>query len=121
MAQKALESTIFQRLASEPICHLLYAKLFELEKDQQKDFFSGVAEVKLVADDFRCFINVVMRYGPSAIEVIEPEEIHLNSDEMHSLIADISELTQVFTSQITAMMKDDERRLLYQKMLDKKE
>lgn len=120
-AREALEKMVFERMGSEPYVDLLEVRLYEITKDAEKGFYSGVVEVKLVSRDFRWFVNTIMRYGPSAIEIIEPEEYNLSSDEMHSLVADVSELTQTFTSQILALLKDEERLAFYNKMLESKD
>ena len=120
-AKKSLESAVFSKLKQEKESKILEIKIFDILKDDAEDFFSGVSEIKLVSNDFRTFINMIIRYGPSAIEIIEPEEIVLKSDEMHSLVADISEFTQMFSTQIMAMMKDPERRQLYQKIVSQEQ
>ena len=115
--QKALERTIFDSLADEDPVKLINVKFYELTRDPVNEFFSGVVEVKLLFRDFRWFISVVMRYGPSAMEIIEPHSVKLNLDEMQSILADVSELSQTFSSQILALLKDDERKAVYDKML----
>lgn len=116
-AEKALKRTIFEGLAKEKFVKLLYAKLYDIRKDKDMEFFSGVVELKLIARDFRWFVSVVMRYGPSAIEIIEPEKVTLSMDEMQSLLADVSEIAQTYSSKIISLLKDDERKKLYEKML----
>ncbi|MFH1789031.1 MAG: hypothetical protein ABH834_06595 [Candidatus Altiarchaeota archaeon] len=120
-AKKALEKTVFEKMLSEEYVTLLEARLFEIKKDEKADYYSGVAEVKVLARDFRWFINTVMRYGPSAIEILEPEEYHLSSDEMHSLVADVSEIVHAYTTQIMSFLRDEERVALYNKFLKKEE
>lgn len=116
--QKALERAIFDSLANENNVELLCVKFFELQKDEEKGFFSGVVEVESLFRDFRWFINVVMRYGPSAIEIIEPQGgVSLTLEEMQSIIADISELTQTLSTQLLRLLKDDERKKIYERML----
>ncbi len=117
-AKKALERTVCNSLASEQSVSLLNVRLYDILPDKEKKTFSGVVEIKALFRDFRWFVSVVMRYGPSAIEIIEPEEYKLNLDEMQSIIADVSEFSQTFSSQIHAMLKDNERKELYKKMLD---
>jgi hypothetical protein len=80
-----------------------------------------VAEVKLIADDFKSFINVSMRYGPTGIEIIQPTEVKLDSDDMHALAGDVSSMMQLFSNQIIAMLRDPERAALYTKMFEKKD
>lgn len=114
---KALDRTIFDSLVNEDSVTLLNVKFYELEKDEKNEFFSGVVEVKLLLRDFRWFVSVVMRYGPSAMEIIEPNSVKLNMEEMQSILADVSELSQTFSSQILSLLKDDERRAIYDKMV----
>lgn len=116
-AEKALEAMVFTKMASEPFAKLLEVKLFDLKPDDEGKYYSGVVEVKLVTDDFRWFVNLIMRYGPTAIEVIEPDEVHLSSDQMHSLVADVSEITQSLSARILSMLSSEERRKLYDNMV----
>jgi len=114
--QKALERTVLDSLANEDPVRMLYVKFYELTKDEQKGFYSGVVEAELLLRDFRWFINVVMRYGPSAMEIIAPQSIKLNLDEMQSILADVSELSQTMSNQILSMLKEDERKKVYARM-----
>jgi len=120
-AKSALENTVFNRMAQEESIYLLEVKMFDILKDKGKKkgekLFSGVAEVTLVAEDFRWFINTILRYGPSAFEIVDPPEVRLNSEQMHSLAADVSDFVHMYSQQIIAMFKDPERRHLYEKML----
>ena len=118
-AKKALESTIFGNLLEEKYIDLLRVRFFDIRKDKTGDFFSGIAEIKLLSRDFRWFVSIVMRYGPSAIEIIKPHNVNLSLDEMHSILADVSEISQSYASQIMALLKDDERRMLYQRIIGK--
>jgi hypothetical protein len=114
-AKDALENTVFNRLLEEEYATLLEVKMYEIKKEEG-GYYSGVAEVKILARDFRWFINTIMRYGPSAIEIVEPGEYKLSGDEMHSLVADVSEIVHAYTTQIMSMLKDDERLALYNKL-----
>lgn len=116
-AKKALEKTIFDSLASEKYVTLLNVKFYEILEEDEKGKYSGVVEIKSLFRDFRWFVSVIMRYGPSAIEIIEPESYTLNLDEMQSLVIDVSELSQTFSSQILTLLKDKERGELYKKFL----
>ena len=120
-AKSALENTLFTKLAKEENISLLEVSVFDIIKEKSKKkgekFFSGVAEVKLVADDFRWFVNIIMRYGPSAVEIVEPVEVKLNAEQMHSVVADVSDFVHMYSQQIIAMFKDPERAVLYDRML----
>jgi hypothetical protein len=117
-AENALKRVVFDGLAGEKSAKLLYAKLYDIRKDKGKtgDVFSGVVEVKLLVRDFRWFVSIVIRYGPSAIEITEPEKVTLTLDEMQSLLVDVSEFAQSYSSRIISMLKDDERKKLYETM-----
>lgn len=115
--QKALERTVFDSLVAEENVTVLNVKFYELQKDAKDEYFSGVVEIDLLLRDFRWFINVTMRYGPSAIEIIEPHHVKLNLDEMQSILADVSELSQTFSSQILALLKDEERKKIYSQVV----
>ncbi|MBM3308964.1 MAG: hypothetical protein FJY77_01800 [Candidatus Altiarchaeales archaeon] len=116
-AKKALENTVLDRMVHEPDFHVLEVKMFDLVKEEGQEYYSGVIEIKSVARDFHAFLNVVMRYGPSAIEILSPEEITLKSDEMHAIVGDISNFVATYFANIFSMLKDEERVALYQKML----
>jgi len=120
-SKKALESVVFERMIKEKDASLLHAKMFDIIKDEDSEVFSGVVEVELVSRDFRGFLNIIMRYGPTAIEIIEPDKVTIETDEMHSLIADVSEMTQVYSNQIMALLKDEERVAMYNKLLEDQE
>jgi hypothetical protein len=116
--EQALRRVIFDSLGHEPNVHLLTVKFFELQKDEEKNFYSGVVEVESLFRDFRWFINIVMRYGPSAIEIIEPQKgVSLSLEEMQAVIADISEQSQILSTRLLNLLKDDERKKVFERML----
>jgi len=116
-ARNALESSIFKKLKNEKGVDILEVKLYDIQKDENAESFSGVAEITLVTVNFITFVTIIMRYGPTALEIMEPDEILLKTDEIHSLVGAISEMTQAYSSHIMSMLKDEERRSLYRKML----
>jgi hypothetical protein len=116
-AKKAFEDMLFKKLAAESSINLLEVRMFDIKKDKGAEYFSGVAEVSLVADDFRWFLNMILRYGPSAVEIMEPSEVKLGTEQMHSVAADVSDFVHMYSQQIIAMYKDPERRALLDKML----
>ena len=123
LAKKALDNTIFDNLLKEPKASLLEVRMFDLEKyhEKKKDYFSGVAEIKLISDDFPSFVNIVMRYGPTAIEILHPQEVKLDYEQMHTLVSGVSAMTQVYANKIMTMLKDPERNILYEEMLGEKD
>lgn len=116
-SKKALENTIFQRLRNEENISLLEVKMFDILKEEG-EFFSGVSEIEFIADEFRWFAGIIMKYGPSAVEIIEPQKVTLDSPQMHSLVADIADFTHMYSQQIMEMLKNPERQALLQKILE---
>jgi hypothetical protein len=116
-AKKALETTIFEKLVNEPNFYATNVKMFDLVRGDGQEYYSGVVEVDAVTRDFRSFMNIIIKYGPSAIEILSPEEITLKSDEMHALVADVSDFVQAYFVNLFSMLKDEERVALYNKML----
>jgi hypothetical protein len=117
-AKKALENTIFDRLANEPRFYVLQVKMFDLIREDGSEYYSGIIEVQALARDFRTFLNIILRYGPSAVEILHPEEVMLKSDEMHAIVADVSDFVQTYFTNLFSMLKDEERAMLYKKMLE---
>ena len=120
-AKNALETTIYTKMDAEANIYLLEAKMFDIMKEKGKKkgekIFSGVAEVTLVAEDFRWLVNTILKFGPAAIEIIEPTNVKLNAEQMHALVADVTDFVHMYSQQIIAMFKDPERRVLYDRML----
>lgn len=119
MAEKALKSAVLDSLVSEAGVDLLNVKFYELKKDGEGESFSGVTEVELLFRDFKRFVSVAMRYGPSAIEIIDPHSIKLSLDEMHSILIDVCSFSHTLSSQLMGLLKDKERKALYERMLSK--
>jgi len=117
VAEKALKIMVYDRLLKEPNIYVLEVKFYDIRKYAKSEHFSGVVEVKLLAKDFRWFLSAIMRYAPSAIEIIEPDKVTLSLDEMHAIVADVAEMTQYYSSQILNLLKDEERLKLYEKIL----
>jgi len=120
-AKKALENAVFEKMQFEEDFYLLEVRMFDLMKEEKQEYYSGVVEVRCLARDFRTFLKVIMRYGPTAIEILHPEELTLSSDEMHSIVADVSDFVQAYFANLFSMMKDEERVALYRKMLGSSE
>ena len=116
-AKLALENTIFNKLDKEENIKVLTVRMFDILKQDNAEFFSGVSEIELITEDFRWFVNIVLRYGPSAVEIIEPDEVKLGLAEMHSIIADSADFSHMYSQQIIDMFKDPERKALYDKMI----
>jgi hypothetical protein len=115
-AKKALEKMALEKLVNEANIYVTEVNMYDITKGKD-GFFSGVAEVDLISEDYRTFVNIILRYGPSAFEISEPSSVKLSTDQMHAIAGDACDFAHMYSQQIIAMFKDPERMALYQKML----
>jgi hypothetical protein len=54
-------------------------------------------------------MHIVLRYGPSAIEILEPEEITLSKAEIDNMLADVSAMVHGLTTKVFELMSARER------------
>jgi hypothetical protein len=82
----------------------VYEKIFrETEKVKNppkgvKEAFSQVVEVKLFAKDLFTLINIVMVYGPSAIEILGPNKKEIKIDEIQNIANVLAGVIHQFAS-----------------------
>lgn len=60
--------------------------------------FSQVVELEFLVKNLYLLINVVIMYGPSAVEIFEPKEIKIKIDEMQNISNLIAGLLHQFAS-----------------------
>ena len=98
-SQKVKDSLVdfLSRLAKEQ--GVLYCK-GEIEDvlDDGQGNFSSNAEVKILCENFPKTLEISMRYGPVAIEVLEPGEIKLSIQEMQDVLLRASALSKEYAS-----------------------
>jgi hypothetical protein len=63
-----------------------------------KEAFSQVAKAKLFTKDFYTLLNVIMVYGPSAVEIIGPNKRDLKIDEMQGIANVVAGLMHEFAA-----------------------
>lgn len=62
--------------------------------------YSTYAEVKVLVASFSDLLNLSLKYGPVAVEILSPSEIRLELDEAHALLLDASRSTQDYVEYI---------------------
>ena len=62
--------------------------------------FSSTAEVKLLAEDFPATLRLSMRYGPVAVEILEPSGLKLTVGEMQDLLLSASEISKQYAAYV---------------------
>jgi hypothetical protein len=68
----------------------------EFVKKGIKKVFSQLLEVEFVARDFEVLVRLVMTYGPSALEVLEPDEIMVDSRTAQNSLVSIADMMHKF-------------------------
>ncbi|MEM7826912.1 MAG: hypothetical protein QXQ40_01665 [Candidatus Aenigmatarchaeota archaeon] len=61
-----------------------------------QEAYSQVVEVKLLVKDLFTLINIIIAYGPSAIEILEPNEKRIRIDEIQNIANTIASLIHQF-------------------------
>jgi len=85
---------------------LVIEKTFKDVKEVEKDklpkgierAFSQVAEVTLLVKDFFTLVNIVILYGPSSIEILEPAMKEIKIDEIQNIANLIAGLVHQFAA-----------------------
>ena len=87
-----------------------------LEREEQGEgltkamTYSCSTRVRVLAENFSTLLNLSLKYGPLAVEIELPHEIHLSLEEAQSLLLDASQSTQDYVQFILEKtMKQDEK------------
>jgi hypothetical protein len=66
--------------------------------DRSKKAYSNLVEVELLTPKFESLLVIVMNYGPSSVEILEPETIELNIGEAQGILNSVSEVLHTFAA-----------------------
>lgn len=88
VADSALEHHV-KKLSTVPgvfAYNIEYSDTVRIENPQKgiDEAFSKVVELELLFKDVFTLLNVVMVYGPSSVEIIEPEKIQMSLSELQN-------------------------------------
>jgi len=79
-----------------------FKKIQELEKPLRgKDIekaYSLVVEIELVSETFERLVALVMNYAPSALEIIEPDNLKLDAGEAQGILNSVSDMVHNFAA-----------------------
>ncbi|MBU5557508.1 MAG: hypothetical protein QW751_00285 [Candidatus Aenigmatarchaeota archaeon] len=82
----------------------LYKKEFGTLEKREKPLkgvdiaWSGTAEVELVTKDFDSLVQIVMQYGPSAVELLEPSKLTINVGEAQNILNSVAQMMHHFAA-----------------------
>lgn len=96
-------NVLLDKLEKDPRAGLYKKDLSEMKKVEKpmKDIdvgFSVTAEVEFITRNFDHLVQIVMEYGPSAIEIYEPKNINMPCGEAQSILNSISQMMHQFAA-----------------------
>ena len=63
-----------------------------------KEAYSLIVNIELLVKDVYTLLNIVMVYGPSAVEILEPNKITMNIDELQNTVNVVASLVHQFAA-----------------------
>ncbi len=99
--KKALENAhkdMIKRLKKDKVIRLLSIDEEDIEK--QEDYYSVLFEVEFSAKNFEDVCYAVLNYGPSSVELIEPEEYTIDMTEAQGTLNDVATIMQAYMQEI---------------------
>jgi len=88
-----------------------------LEKD---GLFSTTAEVTVLGESLRTLLDLSLKYGPVAIEILKPNEVRLTMEEVQNLLVDASLIAQEYASYILQHALKGQELEDYKKRLERR-
>jgi hypothetical protein len=96
---------------------VVYA-LGEIDVPLEKNgVFSTWAEVKLLVEDFATLVKIAIQYSPIGFEILKPDSVSLSIGQAQSILLDISDASNKFTSFIFEKVLSKEEIEEYKKKL----
>ena len=79
-----------------------FKKMKEIEKPLRgkniEKAYSLVVEIELVSENFETLVFLVMNYGPSALEILEPEKLAMEANEAQGILNSVSDMVHRFAA-----------------------
>lgn len=95
-ASSALKGHV-EKMAKQPGVYIC-SQIFHDPEEAASPFkgidkaYSVFCEIELLAQKFETLVELTMYYGPSSVEIIEPEKINVDMVQAHNILNNISEL-----------------------------
>jgi len=83
---------------------IIYRKEFHEIKKVEKPIpqietaYSNVVELELITETYDQLVYLVMNYGPSSIEILEPEKLQIDMGEAQSILNSLAEMIHKFVA-----------------------
>jgi hypothetical protein len=106
ISEEAVASSLkkhVEKIEKEPGT-LVYSQNFHDVKEVEKPLpniekgYSQVVEIEVMAENFEKMVMLVLTYGPSALEIIEPESVKLDMGDMQNILATLAMVVHRFAA-----------------------
>ncbi|HLC47564.1 MAG TPA: hypothetical protein VJI13_00685 [Candidatus Norongarragalinales archaeon] len=78
-------------------------------EDEHGRGFSTYTEVKVLFSNFDIAVGTCLKYGPLTIEILEPNELKMNREQMQNTLLNASSISQQFTNYfMTKLLKKED-------------
>lgn len=88
--QKALESVKSNLLKEEELCKVVECEIVEPELGEDGDLYSGFLDLEAKFNSIKKVLEFIADYSPSSVEIVEPQELKLDSNDFTEILNDIS-------------------------------
>ena len=102
-AAKSSLKDLVDRLGGEKGVEVTKTDFKEIQKVENpmpniKEAFSQVVEIELVAKTYETLVDIVINYGPSSIEILEPSSLKIGVGEAQAILNEISDIIHRFAA-----------------------
>jgi hypothetical protein len=108
--EKAMKIVV-ENIQKEKQISIIKRKMMKAQKKEEA-YFSAVAELEIECDNPAALVGFCLDYLPSSVEIIEPEEINLDSMDLASLLNDL--LSKMHNASLNVGQMKSENELLKQ-------
>ncbi len=67
-------------------------------KNKVKEAWSQMVESEMMVSDYNALVRFSFAFGPSSVEILEPEKIELSQDQMQNIINTLAGLIHQYTA-----------------------
>ena len=101
-AEKALEVHI-DKIAKENKTEIVQTEFHETKEVEKplpnvEKGYSCVVEIEMLTENYDKLVYLVMNYGPSAVEILEPKELRIGAGEAQGILNSVSEMIHKFAA-----------------------
>lgn len=70
----------------------------QFKQKKINNLYSKIVEITLLTQDFETLVNIVINFGPSAVEVLSPKEIKLTMRDLQNVLNSVTDMMHKFAA-----------------------